>query len=73
MEVKKIIKEVAALPVEERILIADSILRSLNPVNTDIENEWIKTAKKRLEELRLGKVKTIPGEEVFKKIQDNFS
>lgn len=73
MEVKKIIKEVAALPVEERILIADSILRSLNPVNTDIENEWIKTAKKRLEELKSGKVKTIPGEVVFKKIQDNFS
>ena len=72
METKNIIEEVISLPVEERALIADSILRSLNPVNPEIEEKWIKVAKERLEELKSDKVKAIPGNEVFNKIKQKF-
>lgn len=73
METKNLIDEVISLPVEERIFIADSILRSLNPVTSEVEQKWIKIAKKRFEELKSGKIKAIPGDEVFNKIWQKFS
>jgi len=73
MEIKKIIEEVISLPVEERALIADSILRSLNPVESEIDKKWIKIAKDRLNDLRSGKIKSVPGDEVFNKIWKRFS
>jgi Putative addiction module component len=65
MTTKKIIEEVLSLPVEERALIADSLLRSLNMPDTGIDAKWTEVAKKRLQELRSGKVKPIPGDIVF--------
>ena len=73
MEIKKLIEEVISLPVEERALIADSILRSLNPVESDIDKKWIEVAKERLKDLKSGKIKSIPGDEVFNKIWQRFS
>ncbi|HSW54743.1 MAG TPA: addiction module protein [Ignavibacteriaceae bacterium] len=73
METKKIIEEVISLPVEERALIADSILRSLNPVESEIDKKWIKIAKDRLNDLKSGKIKAVPGDEVFNKIWKRFS
>jgi len=69
---KEIIQEAASLPVEERVMVVDSLLRTLNPPDTEIEKEWVKVAKRRLAELRSGSVKPIPGDEVFTKIQERF-
>jgi putative addiction module component (TIGR02574 family) len=73
MTTKKIIEEALSLPVEERALIADSLLRSLNMPNTGIDAEWTEVAKRRLQELRSGKVKAIPGDEVFEKALNRFA
>jgi len=73
MKTKKLIEEVISLPVEERALIADSILRSLNPSESDIDKKWIEMAKERLKELKSGKIKAVPGDEVFNKIWQRFS
>ena len=69
---KEIIQEAASLPVEERVMVVDSLLRTLNPPDTEIEKEWVKVARRRLVELRSGSVKAIPGDEVFTKIQERF-
>jgi hypothetical protein len=47
-------------------------LRSLNQPESEIDNIWAKEAKQRLDELRSGRVKAIPGEEVFKKVWERF-
>lgn len=73
MKTKELIKEISSIPVEDRVLVADSVLRSLNPPESEIDKKWAKEAKKRLEELRSDKVKAIPGEEVFEKINKRFS
>ena len=73
MTTKKIIQEALSLPIEERALIADSLLRSLNMPNTDIDAKWTQVAKRRLQELRSGKVKPIPGDEVFDKALGRFA
>ncbi len=72
MNTKKIIDEAVSLPVEERALIVDSLLRSLNPPESEIDKKWAAIAKRRLAELRSGSVKTVPGEEVFEKIWKRF-
>jgi hypothetical protein len=70
--IKEIIMEAESLPVEERAMVIDSLLRSLNPPSAEIDKEWVKVAKGRLSELRSGAVKPIPGSEVFAKIQERF-
>lgn len=69
----EIIHEAESLPVEERTLVVDSLLRSLNPPDPEIDRKWAAVAKRRLEELRSGRVTPIPGEEVFAKIRQRFA
>jgi hypothetical protein len=69
---KEIIQEAESLPVEERAMVIDSLLRSLNPPSAEIDREWIRVAKHRLVELRSGSIRPIPGNEVFAKIRERF-
>ena len=73
MKTKDLITEVISLPVEERAIVVDSLLKSLNPPESDIDQKWAAVAKRRLKELRSGEVAAIPGDEVFKKIWQRFS
>ena len=68
-----IIHEAVSLPVEERTLVVDSLLRTLNPPDPEIDKKWAAVAERRLEELRSGRVKPVPGEEVFAKIRQQFA
>jgi putative addiction module component (TIGR02574 family) len=68
MTTQQLIRETASLPVEERIEVVDYILRTLNAPDSDIDKKWAEVAQKRLAELRSGKVKAIPAQEVFDKI-----
>ena len=70
--VKEIIEEAESLPVEERAIVIDSLLRTLNSVSATTDVEWVKVAKRRLAELRSGRVKAIPGDDVFAKIRECF-
>ena len=72
MTTKEIIEELASLPVEERARVADSILRSLNTPDPEVDSRWAKVAQRRLAELRAGEVKPIPGEQVFAKVWKRF-
>jgi putative addiction module component (TIGR02574 family) len=69
---KEIIKEAESLPIEERVIVIDSLLQSINPPSAEVEAEWIKVAKRRLAELRSGEVKTVPGNKVFDKIRARY-
>jgi putative addiction module component (TIGR02574 family) len=70
--VKKIISEVESLPVEERAFVVDSILRTLNPPDPDIDRKWSEVARRRLDEMRSGRVRTISGDQVFAKVRERF-
>jgi hypothetical protein len=69
---REIIEEAGALPVEERALIIDSLLRTLNPPDASIHREWIAAATRRLGEIRSGGATPVPGNEVFEKLQKRF-
>lgn len=68
MNIKDLIHEAEALPVEERMLVIDSLLRSLNSLESKIDEKWATVAAKRLNEVRSGAVECVPGEEVFARI-----
>lgn len=67
MTTKEIIEEALSLPVEDRARIADLLLRSLNMPDSGIDAQWTEVAKRRLQEVRAGNVKPIPGDDVFDK------
>lgn len=71
--IDKIIHKVELLPVEKRALVVDSLLRTLNPPDPEIDRKWAAVARRRLEELRSGRVKPLPGEKVFDKIRQRFA
>ena len=68
----EIIRDAESLPVEERTLIVDTLLRTLNPPDPEIDRKWAAVAKRRLEALRSGNVRPVPGHEVFAKIRQRF-
>ena len=72
MNVKDVIDEATSLPVEERALIVDSLLRSLNSPDKVIDKEWTEVARRRLNEIRSGTAKYISGDAVFEKIWKRF-
>ena len=65
---QELFDEAVSLPVEIRTQLVDKLLRSLHPVQKEIDELWAAEAEKRVEEIKSGKVKMIPGDEVFKKI-----
>ena len=73
MKTKDLISEALSLPIEERAQVVDSILKSMNTPETEIDKKWVQAAKVRLAELRSGKSISIPGDEVFNKIWKRYS
>jgi len=65
---QELFDEAVSLPVETRAQLIDKLLRSIHPAQKEIDELWAAEAEKRVEEIKSGKVKTIPGDKVFKKI-----
>jgi putative addiction module component (TIGR02574 family) len=70
---EKIYDEVLDLPADQRLGLIDKLLESINPSITFIQEAWVKEAEQRLKNYREGKVQSIPGEEVFRRLQDRLS
>ena len=68
MKTAEIMNELANLPVEERALIADSLLQTLNASQPEIEQAWLKVAQQRLQEIDSGNVKMVSQEEMTTRI-----
>jgi putative addiction module component (TIGR02574 family) len=64
--------EAISLPIEKRTLLVDKLLQSLNPSQSEIDKLWAEEAERRVEEIATGSVRTIPGEEVFRKIRERL-
>lgn len=64
--------EAVSLPVEIRTQLVERLLQSLHPAQTEIDRLWADEAENRVKEIKSGAVKTIPGDEVFKKIRDRL-
>lgn len=72
MNIKMLIEQAVSLPVEQRAIMADLLLQSLNLQESEVESEWKALAQQRLTEMRSGSVATVPGQEVFNRIRARF-
>lgn len=68
MNTKELIAEAISLPVEERALMVDCLLKSLNLPETDIDKRWASVAQRRLDDLRSGQAEAVSGDDVFERI-----
>ena len=72
MKTKDLFAEAASLPVEERAVLADFILKTLTPTDAGIDQQWRQIARQRVQEIRSGQEELVPADEVFHKIRDRF-
>ena len=65
-----LVEQALLLPAEERALLAEQLLLSLNfPVDPDIEDAWIAEAEKRRNAVLSGTEQTLPLEEVIAQLR----
>ncbi|MEA2017406.1 MAG: addiction module protein [Campylobacterota bacterium] len=65
MSTNEILTSALELPIDERVIITDMLTQSLNPLNGDIEKNWIEETKRRMELLDNNNLETISYEEFF--------
>ena len=65
MGTNEIIQEAINLKPQEKYLIIESLILSLNEPDKDIEKIWIEESQKRLDEYKKGNLKTLSFEEAF--------
>lgn len=66
MSNKDILELAMKLKPEEKFLLIEGLLKSLDEPDKNIDEIWADEAEKRLKAYREGKLKSIPYEEVFK-------
>jgi putative addiction module component (TIGR02574 family) len=67
---EEIAKKALMLPNKTRALLADRLVESLDPAKEgDFHQLWAKEARRRRDDVRSGKVKTIPGDEAFMRVR----
>lgn len=65
MSSKEILKKALNLKPEERFIVIEGLLKSLDEPSSDLDDIWAKEAEKRLKAYREGRLEGIPMEEIF--------
>lgn len=72
-ELDELMKQAMSLSPEDRELLANSLFESLDhPVDEGVEASWSEEIKHRVDDIRSGRVKTIPGEQVLRELAEEF-
>ena len=66
MSAEEILKEALKLKPEERFLLVEGLIKSIDEPNKKIDDIWAEEAEKRLRAYREGRLEGIPMEEIFK-------
>ena len=72
MNAQQLIEEANELPVEDRALVVDSLLHSLNGSSAEIDQQWLSLAQERLQDVSSGRVSAVSAQEVFGKLWNRF-
>lgn len=68
--VEQITEEALALPSEARALLADRLIESLDSAEDEqIRQLWATEARRRRDDVRSGRIKTVPGEEALARVR----
>ncbi len=73
-QVSEVLEKALALSTQERGRLIDHLIESLDegPVEEGVEEAWGEEIKSRVDDIRSGKVKMIPGEQVLRELAQEF-
>jgi putative addiction module component (TIGR02574 family) len=73
-QVSEVLAKALALSAQERGLLIDHLIESLDerPPEEGVEEAWAEEIKRRVDDIRSGKVKMIPGEQVLRELAKEF-
>jgi putative addiction module component (TIGR02574 family) len=73
-QVSEVLEKALALSTQERGLLIDHLIESLDegPAEEGVEQAWDEEIKRRVDDIRSGKVKMIPGEQVLRELAKEF-
>jgi len=73
-KVAEVLDKAMALSVDERGLLIDRLVESLDdaPPEEGVDEAWADEIKRRVDEIRSGKVKMIPGDQVLRELAEEF-
>lgn len=66
MSTKELLDEAMKLRPEERLILVDGLIKSLDEPDKKLDEIWAEEAEKRLKAYREGRLEAIPMEEIFK-------
>jgi putative addiction module component (TIGR02574 family) len=69
MSTEQIIDEVLRLSAEQKARVADALLQNLSQTNPQIDAAWAEEVERRIDDYEGGRSKTIPAEQVMKKLR----
>ncbi|MFZ2959431.1 MAG: addiction module protein [Candidatus Ozemobacteraceae bacterium] len=67
MSVKEVLEEALKLKPEDRFMLVDGLIRSLDEPDKKLDEIWAVEAEKRLKAYRSGRLEGIPMEDIFRK------
>ena len=72
--VSEVLEKALTLSTQERGLLIDQLIESLDegPAEEGVEEAWGEEIKSRVDDIRSGKVKMIPGEQVLRELAQEF-
>jgi putative addiction module component (TIGR02574 family) len=73
-QVSEVLAKALSLSEQERELLIDRLSESLHsePAEEGVEAAWDEEIKRRVSDIRSGRVKTIPGEQVLQELAEEF-
>lgn len=73
-QVSEVLEKALSLSEQERELLIDRLVESLANASAEggVEAAWDEEIKRRVDDIRSGRVKTIPGEQVLREIAEEF-
>jgi putative addiction module component (TIGR02574 family) len=73
-QVSELLEKALSLSTQERGLLAARLIDSLDdePAEEGVEAAWDQEIKRRVDDIRSGRVKTIPGEQVLRELAKEF-
>jgi putative addiction module component (TIGR02574 family) len=73
-QVSELLQKALTLSIQERGLLIDRLVETLDnePAEEGVEAAWGDEIKRRVDDIRSGRVKTIPGEQVLRELAEEF-
>jgi putative addiction module component (TIGR02574 family) len=68
----EIMDVVDMLPIDMKLELIDHLLESISAPQTEIDEAWNEEVERRIDEVESGKVKLIPGAEVFARMRERY-